>query len=186
MALSSTVYEEIWMHQVFNQENALNVRKSIIKAANENEDIPIIVYINSYGGSVDALNSLLDTFKSVPNKIITVGCGTAMSAGAVLLSAGDQRYITPNSRVMIHKVSSMSWGNVDDLKNDADETVRLNDQMMQLLAKNCKKTLKQLNELLKEKRELYLPASACVKFGIVDKVGFPRLIKKESYEVRVF
>jgi ATP-dependent Clp protease, protease subunit len=144
------------------------------------------VYINSYGGNVDALNVLVDTFESVPNKIVTIGCGTTMSAGAVLLSAGDERYVTKNSRVMIHKVSTMSWGNADDIKNEAEETARLNDQLMTLLARNCGKTINQLNRLFKEKREIYLSADDSMRFGLVDHVGFPRLVENTSYSIKVF
>ena len=183
---SSTVSEEIWLSKAFDQENALKLRDQIIKASNKDETMPIIVYINSYGGSVDALNNLLDTFESVPNEIVTVGCGTAMSAGAVLLSAGDKRYITKSSRVMIHKLSSFNWGNSDDIKTNADEIARLNSQLMEILAKNCGKTVKQLNNLLKETRDLYLSANKAVSFGIVDKIGFPRLTEKTSYELKVF
>ena len=177
---------EIWLNGEFNRDNTALLRKEIIKSANESEEKPIIVYINSHGGYVDMLTNLLDTFDSVPNKIITVACGTAMSCGAILLSAGDVRYATPNTRMMIHKVSGMSFGNADDLKNSAAEIDRLNDKIMEILAKNCGKTMKQLNSLLKDKRDVYMSSDEAVKFGLVDKIGFPRLIEKKSFEIKLF
>lgn len=84
---------------------------------------------------------------------------------------------------MIHKVSSMSWGNIDDMKNNTEETERLNNKLMEMLAFNCGKTVKQLNRLLKDKRELYLSAEEALNFGVIDKIGFPRLVEKTEYRL---
>ncbi len=180
--------EEIWMKGEFTIESANNLRKQIIKYSDEfsGADIPIIIYINSYGGSADALNNVLDTLDSVPHRIITVACGTAMSAGAILLSAGDERYVTKNSRIMIHQISAGTWGNIDDVKNSTEEISRLNTQVMDLLAKNCDKSVKQLNKLFKDKRDIYMSAEEAVKFGIADKIGCPRLIEEKSYNIVMF
>lgn len=183
--MSETQSSEIWINKDFTASNVASVREQILKASKDNQKIPIIVYINSYGGSVDCLNLLIDTFDSVPNEIITVCAGTAMSAGAVLLSCGNKRYISKNSRVMIHKVSSMSWGNVDDIKNDTDETLRLNQQLLNVISKNTKKTVKQIEKLLKDKRDLYLTAEEAVKFGIADEIGLPFLKQEISYKIVV-
>lgn len=177
---------EIWLSGDFTFENVLEVRKQIMDVANKEDGMPIIVHINSYGGSVDALNCLLDTFTSIKNKVITVCCGTAMSAGAALLSAGDLRFITSSSRVMIHKVSSGTSGKVDDMKNDVDETIRLNKQFIELIAKNSKKSAKQLNDLLKDNTDLFLSPAAALKFGIVDQVGLPRLNAQIVYSLEIF
>lgn len=176
---------EIWMSKNFDSANALEVREKIMKASVENPVKPIIVYINSYGGNVDSLNLLIDTFKNVPNDIYTVCMGTAMSAGALLLSCGDKRFISPSSRVMIHKVSSGTWGNVDDMKVDTDETERQNTEIMKLLAKNTKKSVKQLEGMLKDKRDLFLDANAALKLGVVDEVGIPIIQENIIYTLHI-
>lgn len=183
--VKSSTSSEIWLNSEFDNDSVLKVREKIIKESQLSPEKPIIVYINSYGGNVDSLNSLVDTFESLPNKIVTVCCGSTMSAGAVLLSAGEDRYITPNSRVMIHKVSTMNWGNADDIKNEAHEVERINNKLMQILAKNCKKSANQINKLLRDKRELYLSAEEALKFGIVDYIGFPELVEETTYKLKI-
>jgi ATP-dependent Clp protease protease subunit len=175
----------LWLNGPFSQRNCGALRDQIIDAALEDDKAPILIHINSYGGEVDSLNLLLDTLDSVPNKIITSCAGTAMSAGAILLSHGDERYISSNSRIMIHKISSWSQGNTDDILNDAKETVRMNKQMLGILAQNTGKSVKELETLLSRTRDLFLDARAAVRFGIVDKIGLPYLETITDYKLHV-
>ena len=50
-----------------------------------------------------------------------------MSCGAILFSFGvdGMRYMDPDATVMIHDVSSMGWGKVEEIKADAKEVERL-------------------------------------------------------------
>src|SRR5690606_10612626 len=138
---------------------------------------PIVVYIDSYGGYVDSLASMVETLDSVNNKVITVCVGKAMSCGAILLSCGDERYVAPSSRVMVHEVSAGAWGNVNDIEVSVEETKRLNSFWMSRLAENCGMKLADLKRLFGEKRDIYMTAKEALKFGIADKIGAPRLYK---------
>lgn len=174
---------EIWMSGDFTAESALKLRKDILEVAEIGEDVPVVIYINSYGGSVDALNKVLDLLDSLPNRIITVCSGTAMSAGAVLLSYGDERYIGANSRVMIHQVSSGTFGTVTDMEASVKETKKLNNRFLATLAKKCKKTPRQMKAIFEKNVDKYLTPQEAKKFGLVDKTGTPRLKQVVSYEL---
>lgn len=178
-----TMLEEIWMKEDFTAESANKLRKEILERAELGEDVPVIIYINSYGGSVDALNKILDTIDSIPNKVITVCAGTAMSAGAVLLSYGDERYIGTNSRVMIHQVSSGTFGTVNEMDSNVREFKNLNSRLLNVLAKRCKKTPKQMKAVFDKNVDKYLTPQEAKKFGLVDKIGTPRLKVVTSYEI---
>jgi ATP-dependent protease ClpP protease subunit len=43
----------------------------------------------------------------------------------------------PDATVMIHDVSSMGWGKVEEIKADAKEVERLNQKVYKMMAKNC-------------------------------------------------
>ena len=43
----------------------------------------------------------------------------------------------PDATLMIHDVSSMSIGKVEEIKADAEETERLNQKVYKMMAKNC-------------------------------------------------
>jgi ATP-dependent Clp protease protease subunit len=105
--------------------------------------------------------------------------GKAMSAGAILLSHGDYRFVAPFARVMIHEVSGGVAGNINDVTSDAAEMARLNNKFMELFAKNCeiKGGMKGLKKLFKEGRDLYLTAEQAVELGVADSIGVPRLTR---------
>ena len=131
---------------------------------------PISVYIDTYGGNVDAALCMYDTMKACCCPIVTVGIGKVMSAGVLLLAAGDKgnRFITQNTRVMIHEVSGGTFGPISEMENSVLETKRLQDIYVNLLS-NDSNTSK--SKLLKDmKLETYMSAEETVKYGIVDKL----------------
>ena len=131
----------------------------------------IYLYINSRGGVVTSLLAMIDAMNLVPNDFVTVGIGQCASCGAVLLSAGKKgkRYITENARVLIHQVSGGVWGKNSEIQADAREIERLNKLLIGMLAKNCGKTVEELEQLTLG-GDLVLDAQQAVEFGIVDAV----------------
>lgn len=170
--------DEIWVHK-FDEESAQKFREQAIRSVREapNSSHPIVVFIDSYGGYVDSLATMIETMDEIPNPIYTVCLGKAMSCGAILLSHGDQRFCGQHSRVMIHEVLGMASGDVHDVCNDAKEVQRINRYFMGLLAKNCniKGGYNTLRQKIKERdgREWWMDATEAKKFGIVDYVGTP-------------
>jgi ATP-dependent Clp endopeptidase proteolytic subunit ClpP len=180
--------DEIWVTD-FNADAALEFRDRILDASKLDPMRPIVVYIHSYGGAVDALASMIETMDEVPNPIVTVCQGVAMSCGAMLLSHGDVRFIGKHSRVMIHEVSGGTVGDVHDIGADAQEMKRLNKYFMNLLAKNCgiKGGYDALRKIIKDQdgRDRYMNAEEALKFGIVDAVGMPKINRMKLYQVEV-
>lgn len=178
--------EEIWVTE-FNEKASLEFREKVVNISREDPNEPIVVYIDSYGGQVDSLASMIETMDEVPNPIITVAMGKAMSCGAILLSHGDLRWVGRHSRVMIHEVSSGTGGDVHDMYADAVETKRLNKYFLGLLAKNCsiKGGYDGLRKIIKERdgRDIYLDAAASVAFGIADGVGTPKINGVTMFDV---
>jgi ATP-dependent Clp protease protease subunit len=180
---------EIWVTD-FSDDAAIEFREEILEASKKDPLRPIVVYIHSYGGAVDCLASMIETMDEVPNPIITVAHGMAMSCGAVLLSHGDIRFVGKNSRIMVHEVSG--GVGVDDVHNmfsDAAEVKRLNRWFMGLLAKNCeiKGGYEAIRKLIKDQdgRNRWMGAEEAVKFGIADAVGVPKVSRMKLYQVEV-
>lgn len=186
----SDVNDEIIVNK-FTEDSAKNFRKKVIHRAMQDPNQPIIIYIDSYGGYLDSLNSMLETIEQVPNEIITVCIGKAMSCGAALLAAGDYRFCGRRSRVMVHQGSSGAGGPIEGLQNDVDESKRINRQLMEMMAKRCGKTLKQFKTEMKERlhkdddeaRDMYLPAKEALEIGIIDFIGMPHVKPVTMYSV---
>jgi ATP-dependent Clp protease protease subunit len=180
--------DEIWVNE-FNEESARDFRDSIIDAAKGDPNKPVIIYIDSYGGQVDSLASMIETLDQIPNPVITVAVGKAMSCGAVLLSHGDVRFCGKHTRIMIHEVSGGTGGDVHDVHADALEMKRLNEHFMGLLASNCgiKGGYNSLRKMIKDRdgRDTYLTAAEAMEFGLVDVVGLPKIERAVGYKILV-
>lgn len=171
--------DEIWVTK-FDESSAQRFRDKVLAKARESDKEPIVIHIDSYGGEVDALAKMIETLDEVPNPIMTICMGKAMSCGAILLSHGDIRFIGRHSRTMVHEVSSWTAGDVHDMKSDANETTRLNQYFLGLLARNCniKGGYEGLRKIIKTRdgRDIYMNAAETVKFGLADKVGVPKIV----------
>ncbi len=168
---------EIWVNS-FTEQSALKFRNQVLKWADKGEGVVIPVFIDSYGGQVDSLANMIETMDSVPNMFVTICMGKAMSCGAIMLSHGDIRWCGARSRVMVHNVSSVSWGDAFQLQSGAEEAMRLNQIFLGLLAENCGITYEDLQEILKETtcgKELWLSANEAYQFGLIDHVGIPQI-----------
>lgn len=170
--------KEIWVTS-FTEASAQEFREQVLRRVDKEGTMVIPIYIDSYGGNVDALAKMIETMDEVPNRFVTIVQGKAVSCGSILLSHGDLRFCGPYSRVMVHNVSSFSWGDVYALKSNGDEAMRMNKQFLGLLARNCNMTYEELQKRIKnatDSKEIWMTAQEAVKFGVVDKVGTPALV----------
>jgi ATP-dependent Clp protease protease subunit len=180
--------DEIWVNE-FTERSAQEFREAVMEEAKGDPLRPIVIYIDSYGGQVDALSKMIETMDEVPNPIITVAVGKAMSCGAVILSHGDVRFCGKHARVMVHEISGGTTGDVHDVNADVQEMKRLNKYFMGLLAKNCaiKGGYDALRKFIKNQdgRDNYMDAEAALDFGIVDAIGMPRINRMKLYQVEI-
>ena len=121
--------------------------------------------------------AIYDAMQMVKSDVRTICIGRCASMAAVLLSGGTKgkRYITPNSEVMIHEVSSFNMGKVGELKIDYEHTNTLNEQIIKLLAENTGKTVKQVRKDIQLK-DRWFNAEEALKYGLGDKILTKNLI----------
>jgi len=122
----------------FDEPSAKAFSAAVMKAQNTGQPVlPII--IDSYGGQVYSLMSMISDIRHSKIPVATIVQGKAMSCGAILFSFGAEgmRYMDPDATVMIHDVSSMEYGKVEEIKASAEETERLNSKIYHMMAENC-------------------------------------------------
>ena len=162
----------------FNEESANQFKKDMVKAQNSGQKI-IPVEIDSYGGEVYSLLKMIDVIKASSVPVATICIGKAMSCGAILLTFGAEghRYMAPSSTVMIHDVSSGSWGKVEDIKTDAKEVDRLNQFVYRMMANNCGKDSEYFLKIVHEKShaDWYLDAEEAKKHNVVNHLRVPKM-----------
>ena len=148
----------------------------------ENPDKDISLYINSPGGAVTAGLAIYDTMQFIKCDVQTIVMGSACSMGSFLAQAGapGKRWVLPESRTMIHRVSSGTPGTrgsvhvqdlqFEDSKRAFEESVRINKRLTELYVKHntAGKTYEELYETMKF--DTFLSAQQAVDFGLADKV----------------
>jgi ATP-dependent Clp protease protease subunit len=148
----------------------------------ENPEKDISLYINSPGGSVTAGLAIYDTMQFIKPDIKTIVMGQAASMGSFLAQAGapGKRYVLPESRTMIHRVSSGTRGTsgsvhvqelqFEDAIRSMEESKRLNRRLTELYVKH-NSVGKNYDELFDTmKFDTFLSAEEAVEYGLADKV----------------
>jgi ATP-dependent Clp protease protease subunit len=145
-----------------------------------NEDITM--FINSPGGLVTAGLAIYDTMQFIKPDVSTVVMGQACSMGSMLAQAGaaGKRFVLPESRTMIHRVSSGTPGTkgsvhvqelqFEDAKRSYEESQRLNKRLTELYVKH-NSAGKKYDEMFESmKFDTFLSADEAVAYGLADKV----------------
>jgi ATP-dependent Clp protease protease subunit len=170
-----------------NEHSASLVVAQMLFLESENPDADILFYINSPGGSVTAGLAIYDTMQFIKPDVSTIVLGQACSMGSFLANAGaaGKRLVLPESRTMIHRVSSGTPGTrgsvhvqelqFEDAKRSFDESVRINQRLTELYVKhNTKgKTYEELFEAMKF--DTFLSAQEAVDYGLADEVVTKRV-----------
>lgn len=142
----------------------------------------IWLYINSPGGGVTAGLAIYDTMRFIKPEVNTLVMGQACSMGSFLAQAGatGKRYLLPESRTMIHRVSSGTRGTsgsvhvqdlqFEDAKRSFEESVRINERLTELYVRHntAGKSYEELFQTMKF--DTFLSASEAVAMGLGDKV----------------
>ena len=169
-----------------NQHSASLIVAQLLFLESEDPDKDINFYINSPGGSVTAGLSIYDTMQYIKCDVRTIVMGQAASMGSFLAQAGapGKRIVLPESRTMIHRVSSGTSGTsgsvhvqeleFEDMKRSLEEAKRLNKRLVELYVKHNSKN-KGYDELYETmKFDTFLSAQDAVDFGLADEVAEPR------------
>lgn len=78
-------------------------------------NVPMTIYINSGGGDVFAGIAIHSILKRHTGRKMGVVDGLAASIASVILMACDEIVMASGAQIMIHKPSTIMWGNADDL-----------------------------------------------------------------------
>lgn len=151
------------LNKTLRELEVLNLQEAV---ARRGDPRPITLYINSYGGSIFAGIAGMDAILKSRVPVHTVVEGAAASAATLLSVCGQTRFITPNSYMLIHQLSSGVFGKYDDIK----EEVRNLDELMKMI-KNIYITKTNIQaEVLDEmlSHDIWFPAQQCLDLKLVD------------------
>jgi len=162
----------------FDEDAAKQFQGEVAAAHNTGQKV-IPIVIDSYGGQVYSLMAMISAINHAELPVATIIEGKAMSCGAILFSFGEQglRFMDPDATMMIHDVSSMEHGKVEEIKASAEEAERLNQKVYTMMARNCGKKDDYFLKLVHKKghADWYLDADDAKKHGLVNQLRVPKI-----------
>ena len=180
--MESNVYLEDDFSIVFNDvvnkntvKKAIELLKTTQKKAlmlkysdNIERDVHINFYINSPGGSVIDGFILVDLIEKSPIPVYTIVRGMAASMAIPLLLAGSKRYSYKHSVFLIHQMSTILVGKMEEIRDNLKLSTNLEDMIKSYILEKTKIKEKEIEEIYK--RETWLNSEEALKYGVIDEV----------------
>jgi ATP-dependent protease ClpP protease subunit len=130
---------------------------------------PIFLHITTNGG--DLLSGFLayDKVKGSKIPIHTVIEGSVASAGSLISIAGNRRYITPNSHLLIHQLRTGIIGTYEELVDEKHNCNQFMNKLVALYYSNSSGKLSKtkIREILK--RDIFWDSKTAIQHGFVDE-----------------
>lgn len=159
-----------------DNQMAENVIKSlsVLESNAPDGDKPITIIMANPGGEWDYGMAIYDAIKNCRNHVTIKVFGLAMSMGAVILQAADERIISKNSKIMIHYGSiGIPETHTHVFEKWAEESKKINIDMENIFLdkikeKNPKFQKKKLQKMLEF--DTILNSTEAVQLGLADKI----------------
>ena len=174
------IYSEdnhIYFYSEVSKKTVFELNKEIRNVTQKMKDIgnrftivppPIYLHINSFGGSIFAAMSSVDIIKHNSVPIYTVIEGCAASAATLMSIVGKKRFMRPNSHMLIHQLSTIFWGKMDEFDDEMQNLNRLMNLIKGLYKEHTTVPVRKLNEILKH--DLWWDIDKCLSFNLVDDI----------------
>ncbi|MET7937888.1 ATP-dependent Clp protease proteolytic subunit [Streptomyces sp. NPDC005322] len=162
----------VFLGTPIDDTSANDVIAQLIHLEHAAPDQDISLYINSPGGSFNAMTAIYDTMHFVTCDIETTCLGQAASAAAVLLASGapGKRFALPGARILIHQAafSEPVQGTTSDLEIQAAEMLRTQRMLEEMLARHTGQSAERIRADID--RDKIFDAEAAVAYGLVDRL----------------
>ena len=128
----------------------------------------IYLHINSFGGSVFSAFSVIDTIKNSKIPVVSIIEGAAASAATLISVMCDYRIIYENSYMLIHQLSSGTWGKMSELEDEMENLKELMAAIRKIYKESTNIPDGEINEILKH--DLWWNPQICLQKGLVDEI----------------
>lgn len=157
--------------------------KSVIRELEQLGNVPEIgVRINSPGGDVIQATAIYNALARHSAQIIVDVDALAASAASVIAMAGDVVRMAANSYMMIHRASTIAWGNAEELEKVIALLRKVDSTIIDTYTARAqgKATREQLEAWLDA--ETWLTAAEAVDCGLADEIGQELLVGAQIRE----
>ena len=168
---------KIYYYAGVNRDSAVELNKKIGELESKsltlgnNLDIApptLKILINSGGGSITAGISSMDTILRCKVPVHTYIDGFCASAATFLSVVGSCRFMSRNSYMLIHQLSSSLWGKYSEIEDEKKNLDLMMETIKNVYREYTKVPMKKLDEILKH--DLLWDAKTCLKYGLIDEI----------------
>ena len=129
---------------------------------------PIKIFINSGGGSITAGISSMDTILRTKVPVLTYVEGFCASAATFISVVGHKRFMSRNSYMLIHQLSTTFWGKYSEFEDEKQNLDLMMETIKRVYKEYTKVPMKKLDEILKH--DLLWDAETCLEYGLIDNI----------------
>ena len=162
----------IFLSDSIDNDSAKEVIRKLWHLELEEPGKPILLIINSPGGSVDAGFAIWDQIKMISSPVTTLVTGLAASMGSILslAAAPKRRFATPHARIMIHQpaIHGVVEGQATDLEIQAKEIKKTHEMLINIYVEATGKEFKVIEKALD--RDTWMTAEEALKYGLLDGI----------------
>ena len=109
---------------------------------------PIKLHMQSLGGELLPSIYVCDLILSIETPVHVYIDGFVASAASLMAVCGQKRYITPNSRVLIHQLKSQASGKLSEMRQEVDNLSDIMKSVKSIYLKNSFISENELDNLL--------------------------------------
>lgn len=146
--------------------------KNILQFNREDKDIPveertpILLYVTSNGGEVDAGFQLIDAIQNSKTPVYTINLGYQYSMALIVGLAGHKRFATRNAKFLMHDGSSFIYNSSAKAQDQMEFQARIEARTKEYILNRTKITSEEYDSKLRN--EWYLFADEAKEKGITD------------------
>ena len=144
--------------------------KAIKQALSDADGSDVELEINSPGGYVDAGSEIYTALKEYQGQVTAKITGQACSAASWIALAADRVEMSPTAQMMIHRASTMSIGNSDDLASDLNALNSLDKSFVDLYSQRTGLDAQEVYRLMCN--TTWMNAKEAVDKGFADEIMF--------------
>nr|XP_010934693.1 ATP-dependent Clp protease proteolytic subunit-related protein 2, chloroplastic isoform X2 [Elaeis guineensis] len=157
--LWNALYRErvIFIGQHIDEEFSNQVLATMLYLDSIESSKKIYLYINGPGGDLTPSMAIYDTMQSLKSPVATQCVGYAYNLAGFLLAAGEK---------------------ADDIRNEANELLRIKDYLFGELAKKTGQPVEKINKDLSRMKRFN--AQEALEYGLIDRILRPARIKADA------
>jgi ATP-dependent Clp protease protease subunit len=133
---------------------------------------PILLVINSPGGSVDAGFAIWDQVQMISSPVTTLVTGLAASMGSILslCAAPKKRFATPHAQIMIHqpRIHGVIQGQATDIRIHAKQITNTREKLVAMYVNATGKKADEIDKAID--RDCWFSAQEALKFGLINGI----------------